>query len=193
MFSFFKKKSQKTKKPPGRSQIELCKRLGLVITPKMCREDVSNLLGTSLKKEKYKKIYDEIQRERDEQFEKEDREEYGDELVDELKKWEKYCDVEKQYILIFKHGSNVKCDVVEFESAEIVGDKKHFVQLGVLLPKLYKEKDTGNYLEWEKEVNLKPKQVYKIEALNKAIDMFDLKAYESIINKYKAEASEFKA
>jgi len=193
MFSFFKKKLKKTKKSPGRSQVELCKRLGLVITPKMCRDDVSNLLSASLKQEKYKKIYDQIQKERDKEFEKEDRKIYGDTLVDELKEWEKYCDVNKQYILIFKRGSKVRCEVVEFESAEIVGEKKYSIQLGILLPKLYKDKNTGNYLEWEKEVNLKPKQVYKIRALVTPIDMFDLEAYEDVITKHEAMVSEFEA
>jgi len=193
MFNFFKKKPEKTKEPQSRSQVDLCKRLGLEITPQMGREEVSTLLSVSLKKEKYIKIYDEIQKEQNDKFEKEDRDEYGDEIVDELKEWEKYCNVDKQYILIFKRGSNIKCEIVEFESAEIVGDKKYSIQLSILFPKVYKDKDTGNYLEWEKEVNLKPKQVYKIEELNKTIDMFDLEEYESILNKYKTIANEFKA
>jgi len=159
----------------------------------MYREDVSMLLSDSLKQEKYKKIYDEIQRERDEEFEKEDRETYGDLLVDELKKWEQYCDVNNQYILVFKRGGKVQYEIAEFETAEIVGENKYSIQLGVLLPKRHKDKDTGDYIEWEKEVNLKPNQVLKIEALSEPIDMFDLETYEATKTKCEAMASEFMA
>jgi hypothetical protein len=190
MFSLFRKTP---KKPPSRSQIELCARLGIEITPKMGQEDISKLLSESLQKEKYKKIYDEIQRERDEQFEKEEREEYGDEIVDELKKWEKYCDVYKQYYLIFKRGGKVQSDIAELESAEIMGEKKYYIQLGILLPKLHKDKDTGDYLEWEKEVTLKPEQILKIEELKEPIDMFDLGAYETAKKKCESMATEYMA
>lgn len=190
MFSLFKKKPQKQ---PSRSQIELCDRLGLEITPKMGREDVSKLLNVSLQQEKYKIIYDEIQRERDEEFEKEDRETYGNKLVDELKKWEKYCDTYKQYFLIFKRGSKVQYEISEVESAEIMGEKKYFVQLGILLPKLHKDRDTGDYLEWEKEIVLKPNQILKIKELSEPIDMFDLETYESAKKQCELMASEFTA
>ncbi len=187
MFNFFKKKSENQEKPPSKSQIKLCKQLGLIITPEMSRKNVSELLGVSLQQEKYKKIYDEIHREENEAFEKEERETYGDTLVDELKKWEKYCDTYDQYYLVFKRGSNVIYEIVEFETAEIVGEKKYSIKISILLPKLHKEKDTGEYLEWEKEVNLKPNQVLKIEKLSEIIDMFDLEAYESTLMKYKED------
>lgn len=190
MFSLFKKKPQKQL---SRNQIELCDRLGLEITLKMSREDVSKLLKLSLQQEKYKKIYDEIQRERDEEFEKEDRETYGDKLVDELKKWKKYCDTYKQYFFIFKRGSKVQYEIAEVESAEIMGESKYFIQLGILLPKLHKDRDTGDYLEWEKEITLKPNQILKIEELSETIDMFDLETYESAKKKCESMASEFTA
>lgn len=147
MFGFLKRKPVQ---PPSRSQVSLCERLGLEITPKMGREDVSRMLATALQQDKYKKIYDEIQREKEAELEREDRETYGDDLVDELKGWESRCDPYKQYLLVFRRGKTVQCDIVELEAAEIAGDKKYFVQLSFLRPKQHKERDTGTYYEWEK-------------------------------------------
>jgi len=190
MFDFFKKKPSK---PPSRNQVVLCERLGLVITTKMSREDVSKMLEVALEEEKYKKIYNEIQKQREAGSEKEDRTKYGDRLVDELKQWQRYCDPHKQYILIFKRGQQVQYDVVEFETAEIVGECKYSIQLGILLPKMHKDKDTGDYFEWEKELILKPSQVLKIEPLADAIDMFDVKTYQETKARCETIADEYTA
>jgi len=187
MFSIFNKKPQK---PPSRNQVDLCERLGLEITPKMSYADVSKLLEVSLKQEKYKKIFDEIQKEREAEFEKEDRAMYGDELYDELTKWEQYCDPYKQFILVFKRGSKILADVVEFETADIIGEKKYSIQLGLLLPKLHKDRD-GDYIEWEKEIKLKPSQVLKIEQLKDSIDLFDIESYKEIKSRCEAMANGF--
>lgn len=187
MFNFFKKKPQK---PPSKKQFDLCEQLGLEVKPKMSREDVAKLLEVSLQQEKYKKIFNEIQKEREDECEEEDRAMYGDDLYDELKKWEQYCDPYKQYILLFKRGGKIQADVVEFETAEIIGEKKYSIQLGILLPKLHKDRD-GDYIEWEKEITLKPSQVLKIEQLMESIDMFDIETYKEIKTKCEAIANEF--
>ena len=173
--------NKKPKQPPSNSQVRLCKRLGLEITPKMSRADVSKLLEISLQQEKYKAIYDEIQREEDAEFEREERAEYGDEIVDELKKWEKICDLNTQYFLLFKYRGKIQCEIVEIENAEIVEDKKPSISLSLLLPKKHRDKDYedgGYYIEWEREISLKSNQIMAIEALPAQIDIFDVKAYE---------------
>jgi hypothetical protein len=203
MSSFFK---EKPIKPPSISQIELCGRLGLEITPKMGYEHVSSMLRKSLKEEKHKNIYDAIQEEHNEQFEKINREEYGDKIVDELKKWETYCDVNKQYYLIFKRGGELVFDIAEIASAAIFGEKTvgektvgektvgtamFCVQLGIRLPKARNERHAGDYVEWEKQITLKPEQILRIEALEEPIDMFDLSAYVTAKNKCKSMAEKY--
>jgi hypothetical protein len=190
MFNFLKKKPATR---PSRNQVVLCERLGLESTAKMSREDVSRMLEVALQQEKYKQIYDQIQKAKEAEFVKEDRATYGDTLIDELEKWQRYCDPHKQYILIFKRGQQVQFDVAEFETAEIIGGSKHSIQLGVLLPKLHKDKDTGDYLEWERELNLKPSEVLKIERLADAIDMFDIKTYQETKARCEAIANEYRA
>lgn len=178
MFGFLKKKPIQ---PPGNSQIKLCKRLGLEITPKMSRADVSKLIEDALQQEEYRAIFDEIEREREEEFECEERAEYGDEVVDELKKWEKLCDPDRHYIVVYKRGGKIQSDVVEFEYAEILELKKPSVSVSLLLPKTHRDADgePGDYyIEWEREISLMPKQILLIESLPQQIDIFDMQAFE---------------
>lgn len=179
MFAFFRRKP---KQPPGNSQVKLCARLGLEIAPKMSRSDVSELIADALQQEKYKAIYDEMQREKEEEMEREDRAEYGDEIVDELKKWEKICARRTHHIALFKHRGKTICEVIEFEGAEIVGDRKLSIKLDMLLPKTHKDKDDeflGSYsIEWEKEVSVKPDQILALETLPGEIDIYDTESYE---------------
>lgn len=179
MFAFFRRKP---KRPPSNSQVSLCDRLGLKITPKMSRSDVSGLIERALQQEKYRAIYDEIQRERDEEVDQEERAEYGDEIVNELRKWEKICDLRTHHIVLFERRGKTICEVVEFESAEIVGDRKLSIELGMLLPKIHKDKDDefiGVYsIGWEKEVSVKPDQILALETLPGEIDIYDTESYE---------------
>jgi len=92
-----------------------------------------------------------------------------------------------------KRGGKIQSDVAEFETAEIVGESKYSIQLSVLLPKLYKDSDTGDYLEWEKEVILKPSQVLRIEPLSESIDMHDVETYKATKARSDALANEFVA
>ena len=64
--------------------------------------------------------------------------------------------------LVFKRGNKVQTEIVEFETAEIIGENRYSIRLGILLPKIYKDRD-GDYIEWEKEISLKPKQIINYE------------------------------
>lgn len=179
MFAFFRRKP---KQPPGNSQVRLCDRLGLTIAPKMSRSDVSKLIERALQQEKYRAIYDEIEREREEEYDREERAEYGDEIVDELRKWEKICALRIHHIALFKHRGKTICEVIEFEVAEIAGERKYSIKLGMFLPKIHKDKDDkilGTYsIEWEKEVSVKSDQILAMETLSGEIDNYDTESYE---------------
>ena len=176
MFNIFKRKQKKT---PSRNQVKLCEQLGLKIYPKMGQADVSKLLGEALQQEKYKAIYDSIQLERERKFEKEDREEYGDEIVNELKSWEAKFNSDSHFYLVFKRGKTIHYDIAELESADIAGSNKYYIELNFQFPKRYKDKVFGDYVEWEKDITIRAHQVLKIQSLNRFIDGGNIKEYES--------------
>ena len=181
---------KKSSGSPSRSKVELCKQLGLEISNEMNQDDVLKLISEALKQPRYKEIYEEIQRQKFAEIEKEEREIYGDVIYDELKKWEKLCDPYKQYILVFKRGSTIHADIVEFETADIIGENKYSILLGILLPKVHKDRD-GDYIEWEKAVNLKLDQIIKLEKLIESIDLFDIEKFNEIKTKCNLLVSEF--
>lgn len=176
MFNIFKRKPKKT---PSRNQVILCEQLGLKISHQMGQADVSKLLGEALQQEKYKAIYDSIQLEREKKFEKEDREEYGDKLVNELKSWEAKCNSNSHFYLVFKRGETIHYDIAELESADIAGIKKHYIELNFQFLKRYKDKVFGDHVEWEKDITIKAHQVLKVQSLNRVIDGGNIKEYES--------------
>jgi len=183
MFGIFKKKTKYPYKPPSKSQIEECERLGLKIKPKMSSHDVLTMINESKKIPKYKKI-DEEYRKKQRIIELKDLEdEYGSELVKELDKWE--SKTINQHIIIYKKGKTITSDIIEFDSVEIEDSGKPYVEVSILRPKIYKPKNDSHYIEWEKEVSLKSNQILFCSELKKEIDMFDLDRFDKELTKTK--------
>ena len=80
-------------KRPSKKQLEESELLGITVNPNMSSREVWQLVEAAKKDPKTKKIYEEYVARQNAIFEAEDREEYGDAVVDELKKWEKLSSV----------------------------------------------------------------------------------------------------
>lgn len=167
-------------KPPSKKQLEECERLGLEVKPNMSSHDVWQLVQDAIQKPEIKKLYDAYISEQNAIFEANDREEYGDALVDELNKWKKVCDC-KQYLAVFKKGKTLVSDVLEFECANIVDDQKPYITIEGLRPKIYKPRNESPYIEWEKEISFRSAQILEIKKLPQSIDMFDIDEYEKML------------
>jgi len=177
MFNIFKRKP---KKLPSQNQLEECERLGLKVKPHMSSRDVWQLVKDAKEKPEIKILDDKYIAEQNAILEKEDREEYGDAVVDELKKWEKVCDG-NHYIVVYKKGKTLASNILEFESANIEGEKKFYVKIDALLPKTYKPRNDSHSIEWEKEISFRPEQILEIKEMLQQIDMFDIEGYEAAL------------
>jgi len=177
------------KYPPSKSKLKLCERLGLKVTPDMDIRAVNSLIEKSLEHPETKKIYDQYQKEQRSEVEKEEREEFGDELYEEMAKWEKFCSSGKHYGLIFKRGGKIISDVVEFEEVLVEGKKKLFLKVGLLLPKRYRSKTMGDHLEWEKETKIRPSQILFLEEIQEPIDIYDVQSYDSHVESLTSKAA----
>ncbi len=171
--------------PPSKSNIEQCKRLGLEVKPTMSNREVWQLIENAKKDPKIKKLYDEYMAEKFAICDREEREEFGDAVVDERNKWEKFCSPRLHHILIFKKGKTLDADIVEFESANIEGESKYYVKIQCLRPKLHKPRGESPRIEWEQEVTLRPKQIMEVITLPKQIDIFEIKDYENALKRAK--------
>lgn len=202
MFRFFKRKpvehtqptetSIKSAEPtkaaqaiklPTKKQLEECKRLGLAVKPNMSSREVWQLVEDAKKDPKIKKLHDEYIAEQNAIFEAADREEYGDAIVDELKKWGKVCTVGVHHIVVFKKGKTLDADILEFERANIEGENKYYVKIEGLRPKIYKPRGESPYIEWEIEITFYPQQIIELITLSQPIDMFDINGYEEALQK----------
>ena len=203
MFGFLKKKSKYPYKPPSKSQVEECERLGLTIKPKMSSHDVWEMVNKAKTIPKYKKIDDEYRAKQNALAYKELREEYnyeygeeygedfGDKLVDELERWEKFTLIHHN-LIVYKKGKTITSDVVEFERVDINDDaNKPYIQIDILRPKVYKPRDESHRVEWDKEVVLKSNQILHCRGLKTEVDMFDLDRFEKELNNAKELAAKY--
>lgn len=173
-------KTTGTLKPPSKNQLEECERIGLEVKPNMTSRDVWQLVQDAIQKPEIKKLYDAYISEQNAILEADDRDEYGDALIDKLNKWKKGCDG-KQYLVVFKKGKTLDSDVLEFECANIVDDQKPYITIEGLRPRIYRPRDESPYIEWEKEISFRTTQILEIKKLPQSIDMFDIEAYEKML------------
>lgn len=165
-------------KRPSKKQLEESELLGITVNPNMSSRQVWQLVEAAKKDPKTLKIYEEYVARKNAIFEAEDKEEYGDAVVDELNKWEKLCLVGVHHIVVFKKGKTLDADIIEFERANIEGDTKFYVKIEGLRPKIYKPRNESAYLEWEKVISFRPNQILEVVTLPTPIAMFEINDYE---------------
>lgn len=171
----------KPKNPPSKANLEICERLGIKVNRRMSNVDVHRKIEKAIRKPKYKALYEELQREKAAEIERADREEYGDELYEEISKWGRMCDPHHQYLAVFKSGGKTQVDILELEGVDIDGAVASSLRIDALRPKRYRDRETGEYLEWEKELRLRPSQILEIQRLVHPVDMDDVDEYERIL------------
>jgi hypothetical protein len=197
MFGFLKKKPKYPHKEPSKRQVEECEAIGLIINPQMSSHDVWEMYNDAKVNPKYRAKYEAYEKKQKALYYEELKEEYGEEhgekfagkLVAELEKWEKLSVDMPHSLIIYKKGKTVTADVVELDSVDIEDASKPYVKLEILRPKRCKPRDESPYLEWEKEVSLKPQQVLLYRRLKERIDISDVDGYDRILKK----AEELKA
>ena len=149
-----------------------------------------------------KQVQDEARNEVDEEYDREMRAQYGDDLMNEFHRWEKISnDVESQYMMIFRRGKEVVVEVVEIgDSAEIVDGRAPYIRLSFLLPK--KERHDKDYfsLEWDKEMEIRSSSVLHIQKLERKFsdctvmlnqESKDFAAYRIVIENAKKFSKQF--
>jgi hypothetical protein len=192
--------------PATPEQVTLCERVGIPFQANTTRGQADELITKAKSNRKYQaafqRLQDEEQKRQEDEYDREMREQYGDELMKEFYKWEKIAnDGDSQYLLIFRRGKEAIAEVVEIVDApEIVDAKSPYVKLSLLLPK--KERHEKEYfsLEWEKEMELRSSNVLHVQKLGKRFsdcnvmlgqESKDFAAYGAVIEKAKEFSKRF--
>lgn len=172
-------------KHPSKAQLEECERLGLVVKPGMSSRDVWQMVRDAKEDPRIKALDDAYHAQQRAIQEAEDREEYGDVVVDNYKRMEALCRVGVHHLVVFKKGKQVDADVLEFERASIEdeNEKRIYVMVEGLRPKIYKPRGESPHIDWNKEIVLKSDQILEVETLLKTIDMFELGDFEKALDR----------
>lgn len=154
MFDFFKRKPPLD--PPTEKQIGYAKRLGIVVTPDMSKDAVSDEIS---------KI------------------ELGPEMFAAKKKWEAIAATDGYILAIYSKGAETIVDVLRVNDVSIEGQKTKGLKLEVESPKRIKDKDIGDYLEWDRGFNLTIDKLLHSEVLPK--DFYDsgIPGYQKVIDR----------
>ncbi|KAA0889076.1 hypothetical protein [Oryzomonas rubra] len=167
-------------KHPSKAQLEECDRLGLEVKTGMSSRDIWQMVNDAKKDPRIKALDNAYLAQQRAIQEAEDREEYGDVIVDNFKRMEALCRAGVHHIVIFKKGKQVDADVFEFESANIddENEKKISVMIEGYRPKIYKPRGDSPHIDWNKEIVFKSDQILEVETLPTPIDLFDIDSFE---------------
>jgi hypothetical protein len=175
--------SQKSQKqpvrPPSKAQVEKCEWLGLEIKPGMSSRDVWLMVNDAKNDPRIKELDDAYLAQQWAAQEAEDREEYGDVVVDNYKRIQELCQAGVHHIVVFKTGKKVDADVLEFESVTMdKNEKEIIVTVEACRPKIHKPRGESPRIDWKKEIAIRLDQILEIDTLPTGIDQFDLDGFE---------------
>lgn len=173
------KKSKKPVRPPSKAQVEKCEWLGLEVKPGMSSREVWLMVNEAKNDPKIKALEDAYLAHQWATEDAENREEYGDAVVDTYKRIQDLCQADVHHIVVFKIGQKVDADVFEFENVTMDKNKKGgFVTVEACRPKIRKSRGESPRIEWTKEIAIRFDRILEIDTLPTGIDPFDLDGFE---------------
>ncbi|MCA9094108.1 MAG: hypothetical protein KDA68_11515 [Planctomycetaceae bacterium] len=157
MFGFFKKK-QHSDDPPTEKQLRYAKKLGIAVTPTMSKFDLSSAISELERK-------DPVLAEKRERRKRAIRErELGKDIVEQEEKWNRFADDIGYMLAIYRRSKDVVVDVLLVNQGVITDRGK--LKISVSSPRWIKDKEIGDYLEWDKEFELAVESLLFYEELS---------------------------
>jgi hypothetical protein len=173
------KSKERPVKHPSKAQVKRCEWLGLEIKPGMRSRDIWQMVEEAKKDPRIKALDDAYLEQQWALQEEEDREEYGDVVVDNYKRMQALCQDGVHHIVVFKTGKKVDADVLEFESVSIDKNEKRItVTVEACRPKIHKPRGESPRVDWKKEIAIRFDQILAIETPATGIDQFDIDGFE---------------
>lgn len=175
MFHFFKKKLPVI--PPTEKQLSYAKRLGITVTPDMGISELSAAIGEAERKNPT------ARQKREEIKQRQRVRELGPELVHLEEKWTRFAEEIAYMLAIYQRGKNTIVDVLLVIDAVIDGARTKKIRLTVAAPKLIKERDIGDWLDWETEFALPLEKLLHYEPLHTDFCGDGIPAYQQVVKR----------
>lgn len=155
MFGFFKKKLPADR--PTEKQLRYAKRLGIAVTPTMSKAALSARIGSA------ERANPRLGEDRERTKKKARERKFGPELIAEESRWNQFADSTEYMLAIYRRGKQTVVDVLRVNEAWINGRGK--LTLGVEAPKLVKDRHIGDYLDWDRYLELQREKPLHYEPL----------------------------
>lgn len=181
MFGLFK---SKPKDLPTERQLNYARKLGIVITPRMSKSDVSKAIDAAERKNpKVKRQREQINRNQAEKDQAQWEKGCGPELLAAEEQWLSFADSTRFMLAVYIRGKNRIVDVLEVNDAYIDGKKKKKLKLCVAAPKVVKDQYIGDSLAWEREFELPIENLLFHDPLHADFHPKDNSVYQRLVEK----------
>ncbi|MGE3806900.1 MAG: hypothetical protein AB7K24_19715 [Gemmataceae bacterium] len=180
MFGFFKKHPEPDL--PTDKQRRYAAKLGIEIPPSMTKDELSQAIAAVERRnpalgEKREQI---VSKAREKRFDKD--------LTEQEGRWNRFADEIGYMLAIFTRGKEKIVDVLRVNQAFIDGRGK--LRLGVESPKVVKDRDIGDFLDWDKEFELPIGSLLFHEPLHAEFHAQGNEAYAQVVKRGLKIASE---
>ena len=181
MLNFFRRKPID---PPTAKQAAHAKKLGITVTPKMSKSDVSNAIASAEnanpKLQKRRAAYETKQQAlADAEYDKA----YTPEVRAAEKHWGNLADSDAFILAVYRKGKETVVDALQVYDTDLTGTKKFKLKLLMMAPKLRKDKYIGDYLEWEREFSIPFERLLHYELLPSNFENLGIPGYQRAINR----------
>jgi hypothetical protein len=167
VFGFFKKRPPAD--PPTDKQRRYAAKLGIDVPPTMTKAELSDAIADAERRnpalaEQRERVKSKV-RER----------KFGKELVEEESRWNRFADEGGYMLAVYTRRKETIVDVLRVNEAFI--DDRGKLKLGVEAPKVVKDRDIGDYLDWDKHFELPIESLLYHEPLDPEFYSHDAEGY----------------
>ena len=164
---------RKPKEPARAKQFGYAKKLGIEVTSKMSKADVSHAIANAERKNP------KLKRQREHVNRSKYVKKHGKELVEAEDRWNQFAESTEYMLAIYVRGKSTIVDVLRVNGAFIDGRGK--LQLEVEAPKLYRDRGIGDYLMWETDQKIVVDKLLHYEPLHRDFDDERINVYTKTV------------
>jgi hypothetical protein len=183
MFGFFKKK--RPADPPTDKQLRYAKKLGITVTRSMGKDDVSAAISAA------ERANPRLAADRERVKTKAREFKFGPELIAEEARWDHFADSTEYMLAIYRRGKEIVVDVLRVNEAFI--DNRGKLRLSVEAPKVVKDQDIGDLLDWDEHFELLREELLHFEPLHAGFHADGNDAYRQTVERGLKLARKLKA
>jgi hypothetical protein len=175
MFGFLKLWKKTPVEPPTKKQLGYAKKLGVTVTPKMSKADVSAIISEA------ERANPKLRQQREHVKQSQRERKYGPELIEAERKWNELSDQVRYILAVYRKGKETIVDVLDCGDADI--NERGKLILNASLPKVVNDPHLGKILEWDKTLTLPVDDIRHYEPLHPNFHDEEIEGYQRAVER----------